>query len=46
MTLINACFHCRWLESFLFAVALAVGLAAELLPLLVSATLSSHSLQL
>ncbi len=38
--LINAFFHRPWLESFLFAVALAVGLTPELLPMVVSVTLS------
>jgi Mg2+-importing ATPase len=31
--LVNAFFHRPWLESFLFAVALAVGLTPELLPM-------------
>jgi len=38
--LINAFFHRPWLESFLFAVALAVGLTPELLPKVVSVTLT------
>jgi Mg2+-importing ATPase len=38
--LINAVFHRPWLESFLFAVALAVGLTPELLPMVVSVTLA------
>ena len=38
--LVNAFFHRPWLESFLFAVALAVGLTPELLPMVVSVTLS------
>lgn len=38
--LVNAVFHRPWLESFLFAVALAVGLTPELLPMVVSVTLA------
>ena len=38
--LVNALFHRPWLESFLFAVALAVGLTPELLPMIVSVTLA------
>jgi Mg2+-importing ATPase len=38
--LVNAIFHKPWLESFLFAVALAVGLTPELLPMVVSVTLA------
>lgn len=38
--LVNAFFHKPWLESFLFAVALAVGLTPELLPMVVSVTLA------
>lgn len=38
--LVNALFHRPWLESFIFAVALAVGLTPELLPMIVSVTLS------
>lgn len=34
--LMNAVFHRPWLQSFLFAVALAVGLTPELLPMVVS----------
>ena len=36
----NAVFGRPWLESFLFAVALAVGLTPELLPMVVSVTLA------
>jgi len=36
--LINLLFHRPWLESLLFAVALAVGLTPELLPMIVSVT--------
>ncbi len=38
--LINALFHRPLLESFLFAVALAVGLTPELLPMVISVTLA------
>lgn len=38
--LVNAIFHRPWLESFLYAVALAVGLTPELLPMIVSVTLA------
>jgi len=44
--LVNAWFHKPWLESFLFAVALAVGLTPELLPMVVSVTLSKGALRL
>jgi Mg2+-importing ATPase len=40
VVLANAYFHRPWLESFLFAVALAVGLTPELLPMVVSVTLA------
>ena len=38
--LMNAVFHRPWLQSFLFAVALAVGLTPELLPMVISVTLA------
>mgnify|MGYP000033995661 FL=1 len=44
--LVNAWFHKPWLESFLFAVALAVGLTPELLPMVVSVTLSRGALRM
>jgi len=44
--LVNAYFHKPWLESFLFAVALAVGLTPELLPMVVSVTLSRGALRM
>jgi P-type Mg2+ transporter len=44
--LVNAYFHRPWLESFLFAVALAVGLTPELLPMVVSVTLSRGALRM
>ncbi len=44
--LINAFFHRPWLESFLFAVALAVGLTPELLPMIVSVTLARGAMRM
>lgn len=44
--MVNALFHRPWLESFLFAVALAVGLTPELLPMVVSVTLSRGALRM
>jgi Mg2+-importing ATPase len=44
--LVNATRHRPWLESFLFAVALAVGLTPELLPMVVSVTLSRGALRM
>ncbi len=44
--LINLLFHRPWLESFLFAVALAVGLTPELLPMIVSVTLARGALRM
>jgi len=44
--LINSWFDKPWLESFLFAVALAVGLTPELLPMVVSITLSRGAIRL
>ena len=44
--LTNMFFHKPWLESFLFAVALAVGLTPELLPMVVSVTLSRGALRM
>jgi P-type Mg2+ transporter len=44
--LTNAFFHRPLLESFLFAVALAVGLTPELLPMVVSVTLSRGALRM
>jgi Mg2+-importing ATPase len=44
--LINALFGRPWLESFLFALALAVGLTPELLPMVVSVTLSHGALRM
>ncbi|MGE8722015.1 magnesium-translocating P-type ATPase [Leptospira terpstrae] len=42
--LVNAILHKPWLDSFLFAVALAVGLTPELLPMVISVTLSRGAL--
>jgi Mg2+-importing ATPase len=43
---VNALFHKPWLDSFLFAVALAVGLTPELLPMVVTVTLSRGALRM
>ncbi|BBI99964.1 magnesium-translocating P-type ATPase [Ferrigenium kumadai] len=42
----NAFFHRPFLESFLFAIALAVGLTPELLPMVVTVTLSRGALRM
>ena len=44
--LANAWNHKPWLDSFLFAVALAVGLTPELLPMVVSVTLARGALRM
>jgi len=44
--LVNTWFHKPLLESFLFAVALAVGLTPELLPMVISVTLSRGALRM
>ena len=44
--LVNLVFHRPVLESFLFAVALAVGLTPELLPMVVSVTLARGALRM
>jgi Mg2+-importing ATPase len=44
--LVNAVLHRPLFESFLFAVALAVGLTPELLPMIVSVTLARGALRL
>ncbi len=46
VVLVNAYFHRPWLESFLFAVALAVGLTPELLPMVVSVTLARGAMRM
>ena len=43
--LVNTSFHKPLLESFLFAVALAVGLTPELLPMIISVTLARGALR-
>ncbi|MEO6021783.1 MAG: HAD-IC family P-type ATPase, partial [Burkholderiales bacterium] len=44
--LVNTAFHRPWLESFMFAIALAVGLTPELLPMIVSVTLSRGAMRM
>ncbi len=44
--LVNLFSHKPWLDSFLFAVALAVGLTPELLPMVVSVTLSRGAMRM
>ncbi|HYQ91195.1 MAG TPA: HAD-IC family P-type ATPase, partial [Candidatus Competibacteraceae bacterium] len=44
--LVNVLFHRPLLESFLFAIALAVGLTPELLPMVVSVTLAHGALRM
>jgi P-type Mg2+ transporter len=44
--MINLMFHRPWLESFLFAVALAVGLTPELLPMIISVTLARGAVRM
>lgn len=44
--LVNAFMHKPWLDSFLFAVALAVGLTPELLPMVISVTLSQGAMHM
>jgi Mg2+-importing ATPase len=44
--LVNTYFHRPLLESFMFAVALAVGLTPELLPMVVSVTLARGALRM
>lgn len=46
VVLVNAAFHRPLLESFLFAVALAVGLTPELLPMVVTITLSRGAVRM
>lgn len=46
VVLINLLFHRPLLESFLFALALAVGLTPELLPMIVSVTLSRGAMRM
>ncbi|MGE5027614.1 MAG: magnesium-translocating P-type ATPase, partial [Betaproteobacteria bacterium] len=44
--LVNTVFHRPLLESFLFAIALAVGLTPELLPMVISVTLARGALRM
>jgi len=44
--LVNIFYHRPWLETFLFAVALSVGLTPELLPMVVSVTLARGALRM
>jgi Mg2+-importing ATPase len=44
--LVNLLSHKNWLDSFLFAIALAVGLTPELLPMVVSVTLARGALRM
>jgi len=44
--LVNASFHRPFLDSFLFAIALAVGLTPELLPMVITVTLSRGALRM
>jgi P-type Mg2+ transporter len=46
VVLVNLVFHRPLLESFLFALALAVGLTPELLPMIVSVTLARGSIRM
>jgi len=46
VVLVNIAFHRPLLESFLFALALAVGLTPELLPMIVSVTLARGSMRM
>lgn len=43
---VNVLFHRPWLESLMFALALAVGLTPELLPMIVTVTLARGALRL
>ena len=43
---VNVLFHRPWLDSILFALALAVGLTPELLPMIVTVTLTRGAIQL
>lgn len=46
VVLVNGSLGHPWLDSFMFALALAVGLAPELLPMIVSVTLARGALRL
>ncbi|WP_454018113.1 magnesium-translocating P-type ATPase [Azospirillum sp. Marseille-Q6669] len=43
---VNVLFHRPWLESLMFALALAVGLTPELLPMIVTVTLARGAMRL
>lgn len=43
---VNSLFHRPWLDSLMFALALAVGLTPELLPMIVTVTLARGALRL
>jgi Mg2+-importing ATPase len=43
---VNVLFHRPWLDSLMFALALAVGLTPELLPMIVTVTLSRGAMRL
>ncbi|MGF7176104.1 magnesium-translocating P-type ATPase [Azospirillum doebereinerae] len=43
---VNTLFHRPWLESLMFALALAVGLTPELLPMIVTVTLARGAMRL
>ncbi len=43
---VNVMFHRPWLESLMFALALAVGLTPELLPMIVTVTLARGAMRL
>ena len=44
--LVNAFLHRAWLESFMFSVALAVGLTPELMPMIVTVSLARGALRM
>jgi P-type Mg2+ transporter len=44
--LVNIYYHRPWLETFLFAVALSVGLTPELLPMIVTVTLARGAMRM
>src|SRR5581483_10480695 len=44
--LVNTLFHRPWLETFMFSLALAVGLTPELLPMVLSVTLSRGAIRM
>jgi len=46
VVVVNVLFHRPWLESLMFALALAVGLTPELLPMIVTVTLARGAMRL